>query len=138
MPDNFPGQTYRFRPVEELWAGGTEVEEDEEPDFSDGDEVGPLETLSKALNGDFGPSQQAIARTGLDLILLLLEKNRSYGDSARQPLACFAKGIDTRTRMAVRMDDKISRLMRGDNTTFNEDAAKDLAGYLILFLSLDY
>ena len=34
------------------------------------------------------------------------------------------------------LDDKISRLARGDNSTFNEDAAVDLAGYLLLFLSL--
>ena len=27
--------------------------------------------------------------------------------------------------------------MRGDNDTFNEDAIVDLAGYLVLYLSLD-
>ena len=95
------------------------------------------EPITEAAQGLYGPSQQRIAQTGLDLIAMLLEKNRAYGDSARDPVACFAQGIDTRTRMGVRMDYKISRLMRGDNTTFNEDAVKDLAGYLILYLSLE-
>ena len=96
-----------------------------------------IDLLVTALRGEKGSSQQAIARTGLDLIVLLLEKNAAYGDSARQPISCFARDIDTRTRMAVRMDDKISRLMRGDNDTFNEDAYRDLAGYLVLYLSLE-
>lgn len=93
--------------------------------------------LRKALEGEYGLSAQRIAETGLGIIELLLQKNAAYGDSARNPVECFAKGIDTRTRMGVRMDDKISRLMRGDNSTFNEDAVTDLAGYLILLLSLD-
>ena len=90
-----------------------------------------------AMSGGQGESAQAIAHTALDLICLLLEKNRSYGDSARKPVAVFAKGIDPATRMGVRMDDKISRLMRGDETVFeDEDTVQDFAGYCILLMSL--
>lgn len=98
---------------------------------------GSTERLQQALDGRHGPSQQAIAETGLELIVLLLDKNAAYGDSAREPLPCFVHGLTARQRMAVRMDDKISRLVRGDNTAFNEDAYRDLAGYLILYLSLE-
>lgn len=92
--------------------------------------------VRRAMQGEYGDSAQSIARAGLALTALLLEKNRSYGDSARSPLEVFAHDVDVKTRMAIRMDDKISRLARGDNSTFNEDAAVDLAGYLLLFLSL--
>lgn len=122
---NWPGKAYHFQP--------TIKPETVEQAYEDNQVVRFLE----ALRGEHGDSQRAIARTGLDLIVLLLDKNRAYGDSARDPVACFAKGIDTKTRMAVRMDDKISRLMRGDNATFNEDAYRDLAGYLVLYLSLE-
>jgi hypothetical protein len=96
-----------------------------------------VSTCLAALDGKQGASARQIAQAGVALTALLLEKNRAYGDSARQPIAVFAQGIDTRTRLGVRMDDKISRLMRGDNETFNEDAVVDLAGYLVLYLSLD-
>lgn len=162
MHDNFPGKAYRYKAVQTESPGHTsryetpslfdEVVEKGKTHFLTDDlkekridgtgwttvpNPDGVAALAEALSGINGESQQAIARTGLDLISLLLEKNRAYGDSARQPISCFAKDIDTRTRMAVRMDDKISRLMRGDNTTFNEDAVKDLAGYLILYLSLE-
>lgn len=90
-----------------------------------------------AIDGKHGSSARQIAQAGMALTALLLKKNHAYGDSARQPVAVFAPGVDVRTRLGVRMDDKVSRLMRGDNDTFNEDAMVDLAGYLVLYLSLD-
>lgn len=90
-----------------------------------------------AIDGRHGGGAREIAQTGIALTALLIGKNLAYGDSARNPIAVFAQGVDVHTRLGVRMDDKISRLMRGDNTAFNEDAVVDLAGYLVLYLSLD-
>lgn len=61
---------------------------------------------------------------------LLLAKNRRYGNSALEPIRVFSKagpmeGLD------VRMDDKLSRIISGQLDD-DEDAERDLAGYLIL------
>jgi hypothetical protein len=60
---------------------------------------------------------------------MLLEKNRAYGSSALSPVRIFAKS-DTVEQIRVRIDDKLSRLMRG--IAAGEDVIKDLLGYLIL------
>jgi len=60
---------------------------------------------------------------------MLLEKNRAYGSSALSPVRIFAKS-DTVEQIRVRIDDKLSRLMRG--SAAGEDVVKDLLGYLIL------
>jgi hypothetical protein len=62
---------------------------------------------------------------------MLIEKNVAYGDSALNPLRIFSKSGPVE-QIAVRMDDKLSRLARG-NGTGNEDAVLDLLGYLILW-----
>lgn len=60
---------------------------------------------------------------------MLLEKNKAYGNSALDPIRCFSKApIDEQIR--VRMDDKLSRLARGQAA--GEDVERDLLGYLIL------
>ena len=61
---------------------------------------------------------------------MLLEKNRSYGDSALHPVGIFAKG-QAADLIRVRIDDKINRI-RNQPDAFGEDAIKDLIGYLIL------
>ncbi|MCP4678078.1 MAG: hypothetical protein GY854_21705 [Deltaproteobacteria bacterium] len=60
---------------------------------------------------------------------MLVEKNRAYGDSALNPIRVFSKA-DPVEQLNVRMDDKLSRLVRGDSA--GEDAERDLVGYLIL------
>ena len=60
---------------------------------------------------------------------LLLAKNRAYGDSAIRPLRIFSSS-DSVEQIKVRIDDKLSRLARGENA--GEDVEIDLAGYLIL------
>jgi hypothetical protein len=62
---------------------------------------------------------------------MLIEKNIAYGDSALNPLRVFAKDIDTRAQILVRLDDKLSRLSRG--SAAGEDVILDLLGYLILY-----
>jgi len=61
---------------------------------------------------------------------LLIEKNRSYGNSALNPVRIFSRS-DTTEQLKVRIDDKLSRFMDGDNT-FKENDLDDLMGYLVL------
>lgn len=65
-----------------------------------------------------------------DMADFLIEKNKSYGNSALDPVNCFYKG-NAETAILVRLDDKISRLMRGKEYK-QEDTKTDLLGYLIL------
>lgn len=61
---------------------------------------------------------------------MLVKKNKSYGNSALEPINCFYKG-DSSTSIRVRIDDKLSRIMRG-NEFQGDDTIKDLIGYLVL------
>lgn len=61
---------------------------------------------------------------------MLVQKNKSYGNSALEPINCFYKG-DSSTSIRVRIDDKLSRIMRG-NEFQGDDTIKDLMGYLVL------
>jgi len=60
---------------------------------------------------------------------MLVEKNRAYGNSALSPVRIFSKS-PIEEQILVRIDDKLSRLARGNNA--GEDVIFDLLGYLIL------
>lgn len=62
---------------------------------------------------------------------MLVAKNLAYGDSATRPLRVFSRADGTE-QIRVRIDDKLSRLMRGEQA--GEDTVLDLIGYLILLL----
>lgn len=62
---------------------------------------------------------------------LLIEKNRSYGNSALHPVRIFSKA-DATEAIRVRIDDKLSRLRSGNGEAFKEDTLLDLLGYLVL------
>ena len=62
---------------------------------------------------------------------LLLEKQKAYGDSAFDPLRIFSKA-GSEEQILVRLDDKLSRIARGKETSIQEDTVQDLIGYLIL------
>lgn len=66
----------------------------------------------------------------LDLENLLTEKNESYGNAALDPIRVFSSA-DSAEQIRVRIDDKLSRLKRG-NSYGDEDTIKDLLGYLVL------
>ena len=69
-----------------------------------------------------------------ELKLMLLDKNANYGDSALNPIRIFSKA-DTTEQIKVRIDDKLNRLMQGnDILETDEDVIKDLIGYLALLL----
>jgi len=62
---------------------------------------------------------------------MLINKNNSYGDSALHPLRVFSRA-DPIEAIKVRIDDKLSRLTRGNGEDFHEDTIDDLMGYLVL------
>jgi len=63
---------------------------------------------------------------------LLIDKNIQYGDSVMDPIAIFAKG-NPQDLVRVRIDDKLSRLKRGNDSIESDiDIVDDLIGYLVL------
>lgn len=59
----------------------------------------------------------------------LIAKNAAYGNSALDPVRIFSRA-STEEQLLVRIDDKLSRLVRG--TDAGEDVIQDLLGYLVL------
>lgn len=76
--------------------------------------------------------EQAVKNICNSVADMLIEKNKSYGNSALEPINCFYKG-DAGTSIKVRIDDKLSRIMRG-NEFQGDDTVWDLLGYLILLI----
>jgi hypothetical protein len=60
----------------------------------------------------------------------LIKKNKSYGDSALNPINVFSK-TNSIEQIRMRIDDKINRLMQGHEFE-DDDTIKDLTGYLLL------
>ena len=63
---------------------------------------------------------------------LLKEKNKSYGNAALDPIRVFS-AANPEEQIRVRIDDKLSRIKRGNNN-FKEDTVVDLIGYLVLLI----
>lgn len=61
---------------------------------------------------------------------LLVAKNEAYGNSAADPVRIFSSA-DPIEQINVRIDDKLSRMMRGKEFS-GDDTELDLIGYLIL------
>lgn len=61
---------------------------------------------------------------------ILINKNKAYGNSVFEPVKIFSK-TNTEEQINVRIDDKLSRLMKGSEYQ-GEDTETDLIGYLIL------
>lgn len=76
------------------------------------------------------PSGQAIWNTCHGISQMLIEKNIAYGDSALDPVRIFSKS-NPAEQLRVRIDDKLSRLMKGTEYIGDNDI-DDLIGYLIL------
>ena len=60
---------------------------------------------------------------------VLIEKNRKYGNAALEPIGLFYKG-DSVASIAIRIDDKVSRVRNADELRKND--MFDLLGYSIL------
>ena len=73
-----------------------------------------------------------VAETAARVVNLLRIKNEQYGDSVQQPLRVFSK-LDSQAGIRVRIDDKLSRLARGNDSIESDiDIIDDLIGYVIL------
>ena len=78
----------------------------------------------------FPESAMRIARECDRIKATLLEKHMQYGRSATDPVRIFSD-CPADEQLRVRIDDKLSRIVRGDGSG-DEDAIFDLIGYLIL------
>lgn len=81
-------------------------------------------------------TEDYIKEVARDVVLLLLEKNKNYGDTANNPLHIFSK-LNAREGLCARIDDKLSRIKtlginKCSDIASSEDTIKDLIGYLIL------
>ena len=77
------------------------------------------------------PLEDQIRKKCGDLADFLVEKNRAYGNSAADPIDIFTRGMTPLQKIDVRIDDKLSRMMRGHEFG-GDDTVLDLTGYLIL------
>ena len=82
--------------------------------------------------------RKKVALTASRIVNLLNVKNAQYGDSGFQPVRIFSNA-DAQEGLRVRIDDKLSRLARGDDSIESDiDIVEDLIGYLILLrISMD-
>jgi hypothetical protein len=82
-------------------------------------------------NKHTGDTRYKIKKTMVDVMTLLLKKNKQYGDSATNPAKIFSK-LGAVESICCRIDDK---MMRIKNKGINEntlDTIDDLIGYLVL------
>lgn len=68
---------------------------------------------------------------------LLLEKNKNYGSSFAQAGGVFARDLSAKTKLLVRMEDKLARIRNGNQFAMGEDTVLDLVGYLVLYRVLE-
>ena len=73
-----------------------------------------------------------VASVASRIVNLLNIKNAQYGDSVFSPIRIFSKA-HAQQGLRVRIDDKLSRLARGDDSIESDiDTVEDLIGYLML------
>lgn len=77
------------------------------------------------------PSGDKIVNACMEVTFMLVEKNKSYGDSALNPIRIFSKA-DNIEQLKVRIDDKLNRVNNSQGFPGDNDI-DDLIGYLILF-----
>jgi hypothetical protein len=75
-------------------------------------------------------TQFTIGQVCDEIKAMLIAKNKSYGDSALNPVRIFSTS-DSVEQLHVRIDDKLSRITRGGSFIGDNDI-DDLIGYLIL------
>lgn len=76
-------------------------------------------------------TQKRIREACSEIADMLVEKNRSYGNSFAEPIGIFSKQ-PPREQLAIRIDDKINRVAKGGEFP-GDDTIIDLIGYLVLF-----
>ena len=77
-------------------------------------------------------SRQDVVNQWLEMSTFLKQKNDSYGSSILNPIRVFSTNISTREQILVRMDDKVSRIVRGNSSVDSMyDTVKDFLGYVV-------
>jgi len=96
--------------------------------------VDPSDSLRTTnANADFSPitaAHQEILSVCNEMADMLIAKNKSYGNSALDPIRIFSKS-DNIEQLKVRIDDKLSRFHHGNKYPGDNDI-DDLIGYLVL------
>jgi|TARA_R110000803_G_scaffold82180_1_gene148280 hypothetical protein len=77
-------------------------------------------------------TEDLIKEVGREVVMLLLEKNKAYGDTANKPPQIFSK-LSPKEGILARIDDKLSRIKTVGLNNKTEDTMLDLIGYLILY-----
>jgi len=77
-------------------------------------------------------TEELIKEVGREVVMLLIEKNKAYGDTANNPPKIFSK-LSAKEGLLARIDDKLSRIKHKGLNDLTEDTVKDLIGYLILY-----
>ena len=77
-------------------------------------------------------TEELIKQVARDVVLLLLEKNKAYGDTANNPPQIFSK-LSAREGILARLDDKLSRVKNKGLNDNTEDTISDIIGYLNLY-----
>ena len=77
-------------------------------------------------------TEELIKDVGREIVMLLIEKNKAYGDTANHPPQIFSK-LSAREGILARIDDKLSRIKNKGLNDLTEDSVADLIGYLILY-----
>ena len=91
-----------------------------------------LDATKEAKVMSFNDTQKSISVMCDKIKTMLLGKNKQYGDSVMNPIRVFSKA-DKTEQLRVRIDDKINRLLQGDESIESDvDVIDDLIGYLIL------
>jgi hypothetical protein len=77
-------------------------------------------------------TEELIKEVGREVVMLLIEKNKAYGDTANQPPQIFSK-LSPIEAILARIDDKLSRIKQVGVNDKTEDTILDLIGYLMLY-----
>ena len=77
-------------------------------------------------------TEELIKEVGREVVMLLLEKNKAYGDTANKPPKIFST-LSAKEGILARIDDKLSRIKQVGINDKTEDTLLDLIGYLILY-----
>ena len=77
-------------------------------------------------------TEELIKEVGREVVMLLLEKNKAYGDTANKPPKIFSK-LSAKEGILARIDDKLSRIKTVGINDKTEDTLLDLIVYLILY-----
>lgn len=89
---------------------------------------------NEALQPTMVQNQKLIAEVFDEMKSLVLQKNNQYGDSVLDPKRYFSSA-PTDEQIKVRIDDKLNRLVLGnDSLESDDDIIRDLIGYLTLLL----